>query len=123
MSVIKWDFVITYTASLSAGIGAGPWTIGTGVNPRNIDLAIDAIGDQVRQLRADGVTADELAHAQDFMTGSRCVWKQTMVLQARSRTWECLRFGHGLYCPVCGPFSRRDARTNSGGGAEICTLG
>lgn len=64
-------------SSLSAGIGAGPWTIGTGVNPRNIDLAIDAIGDQVRRLRAEGVTSEELTHAQDFLTGSLALRLET----------------------------------------------
>lgn len=64
-------------SSLSAGIGAGPWMIGTGVNPRNVDLAIDAIGDEVRRLRANGVTQDELAHAQDFLTGSLALRLET----------------------------------------------
>jgi zinc protease len=57
-------------SSLNAGIGAGAWMVGTGVNPRNVDLAIEAIGDEIRRLRAAGVTQDELSHAQDFLTGS-----------------------------------------------------
>lgn len=64
-------------SSLSAGIGAGPWMIGTGVNPRNVDLAIEAIGDQVRRFRAEGVTQDELSHAQDFLTGSLALRLET----------------------------------------------
>ncbi len=48
-------------SSLGASIGAGSWMIGTGVNPRNVDLAIEAIGDEVRRLRSEGVTQDELA--------------------------------------------------------------
>ncbi|HZQ09827.1 MAG TPA: pitrilysin family protein [Anaerolineae bacterium] len=64
-------------STLDAGIGAGPWVIGTGVNPRNVDLAIEAIGDEVRHLRAEGVTSDELAHAQDYLTGSLALRLET----------------------------------------------
>ena len=62
---------------LNPGIGAGAWMIGTGVNPRNVDKAIEAIGDEVRRLRAEGVTADELAHAQDYLTGSLALRLET----------------------------------------------
>lgn len=64
-------------SSLNAGIGAGAWMIGTGVNPRNVDLAIEAIGDEIRRLRAEGVTPDELAHAQDYLTGSLALRLET----------------------------------------------
>lgn len=64
-------------SSLNAGIGAGPWMVGTGVNPRNIDLAIEAIGDEIRRLRAEGVTQEELSHAQDFLTGSLALRLET----------------------------------------------
>lgn len=64
-------------SGLDAGIGAGPWTIGAGVNPRNVELAIQAIEDEVRRLRMEGVTANELAHAQDYLTGSLAVRLET----------------------------------------------
>jgi zinc protease len=64
-------------SSLNAGIGAGAWMINTGVNPRNVDLAIEAIGNEIRRLRAEGVTADELAHAQDYLTGSLALRLET----------------------------------------------
>ncbi|RIK26030.1 MAG: insulinase family protein [Chloroflexi bacterium] len=64
-------------STLNAGIGAGAWMIGTGVNPRNVDAAIEAIGNQARRLRAEGVTADELAHAQDYLTGSLALRLET----------------------------------------------
>lgn len=64
-------------SSLSAGLGAGPWMIGTGVNPRNVDLAIEAIGNEIRRLRTEGVTQDELSHAQDFLTGSLALRLET----------------------------------------------
>lgn len=64
-------------SALNAGIGAGAWTIGTGVNPRNVDAALEAIGGEIRRLRAEGVTADELAHAQDYLTGSLALRLET----------------------------------------------
>lgn len=64
-------------SSLNAGIGAGSWMIGTGVNPRNVNLAIDAIGAEIRKLRAEGVTKSELSHAQDFLTGSLALRLET----------------------------------------------
>lgn len=64
-------------SSLNAGVGAGPWMIGTGVNPRNVDLAIEAIGDEIRRLRTGGVTREELSHAQDFVTGSLALRLET----------------------------------------------
>lgn len=64
-------------SALNAGIGAGAWAIGTGVNPRNVDAAIEAIGVEIQRLRAEGVTADELAHAQDYLTGSLALRLET----------------------------------------------
>lgn len=64
-------------STLNAGIGAGAWMIGTGVNPRNVDAAIEAVGNEIRRLRTDGVTADELAHAQDYLTGSLALRLET----------------------------------------------
>jgi zinc protease len=64
-------------SGIDPGIGAGPWAIGAGVNPRNVDQTIEAVGDQVRLLQADGVTDDELAHAQDYLTGSLALRLET----------------------------------------------
>lgn len=62
---------------LEAGLGAGPWTINAGVNPRHVERAIEAIGAEIRRIRAEGVTADELAHAQDYLTGSLALRLET----------------------------------------------
>lgn len=64
-------------SGLDAGIGAGPWTIGAGVNPRNVDLAIEAISGEMRSLRANGISEEELAHGQDFLTGSLALRLET----------------------------------------------
>ena len=56
-------------SGFDAGIGAGPWTVSAGVNPKNIERAISGIYSEIERLRANGVDQDELAHAQDYLTG------------------------------------------------------
>jgi zinc protease len=57
-------------SQLEAGLGAGPWQAIAGVNPDNVDRAIDGILGEVRRLRDEPVPADELADSQSFLTGS-----------------------------------------------------
>jgi zinc protease len=45
---------------LEAGLGAGPWTTIAGVNPANVQRALDGILHEVRRLRDEPVPADEL---------------------------------------------------------------
>lgn len=56
-------------SSLEAGMGAGPWSVSGGVNPRNVGRALEAIQAEIKELREHGVTQDELDEAQDFLTG------------------------------------------------------
>jgi zinc protease len=56
-------------SGFDAGVGAGPWTVSAGVNPKNVERAIAGILAEIERLRATGVTQDELKHAQDFLTG------------------------------------------------------
>jgi zinc protease len=55
---------------LEAGLGAGPWVAVAGVNPANVERAIDGILHEVRRLRDEAVPAGELADSQSFLTGS-----------------------------------------------------
>jgi len=57
-------------SQLEAGYGAGPWTAIAGVNPANVQQAIDGILQEVRRLRDEPVPAEELADSQAFLTGS-----------------------------------------------------
>ncbi len=57
-------------SSVEANLGAGPWTIHAGVNPKNLPRAIDAILAELRRLRSEPVTQNELNEAKDFVTGS-----------------------------------------------------
>lgn len=55
---------------LEAGLGAGPWSAMAGVNPADVEQAIDGILDEVRRLRDEPVPAGELADSQSYLTGS-----------------------------------------------------
>jgi zinc protease len=54
---------------LEAGLGAGPWLAHAGVNPANVEQAIDGILHEVRRLRDEPVPADELSDSQSYLTG------------------------------------------------------
>ena len=58
------------SSDLDAGLGAGPWTIRAGVNPANVDAALEAIRVEIDRLHRDGVTEDEFERARRFSTGS-----------------------------------------------------
>jgi zinc protease len=55
---------------LEAGLGAGPWSAIAGVNPANVERAVDGILAEVRRLRDEPVPAEELADSQAYLTGS-----------------------------------------------------
>ncbi|MCB0193295.1 MAG: insulinase family protein [Anaerolineae bacterium] len=55
--------------SLMGGIGADPWCIYAGVNPVNVEKAIDLILAEIRRFRDETVTDQELADAQSYLTG------------------------------------------------------
>ena len=55
---------------LDAGLGAGPWVAVAGVNPAHVERTIDGILHEVRRLRDEPVTAEELVDSQSYLTGS-----------------------------------------------------
>jgi len=55
---------------LEAGLGSGPWAAVAGVNPRNIEQAIQGILSEIGHLRDEPVSQEELADAKAYMTGS-----------------------------------------------------
>lgn len=48
-------------SSLNAGLGPGPWDVSAGVDPKNIDRAIELILDEISRFIDAPVTAEELA--------------------------------------------------------------
>lgn len=56
-------------SSLSAGIGPGAWYASAGVNPANLERAIDLVTEELRRFVDAGVTAEELGDSQAHYTG------------------------------------------------------
>jgi zinc protease len=56
--------------SLSGNLGPSPWTVYAGVNPANIDKAIDLMLAEVRRFRTELVSGQELADAKAYLTGT-----------------------------------------------------
>lgn len=57
-------------SNLSAGKTYGRWTAQAGVNPENVERAVDAVLHEVQRLRDELVDPEELADGQSFMVGS-----------------------------------------------------
>ncbi len=55
---------------VAGGAGPGPWRIVAGVNPANVEQAIDSIRTEVRRICEEPVSAEELADNKAFITGS-----------------------------------------------------
>ena len=64
-------------SGVEANLGAGPWAVHAGVNPKNLDRAIEGIVGEIKRLRAEPVTQDELSEAKDFVTGSLALRLET----------------------------------------------
>ncbi len=64
-------------SGIEANLGAGPWTVRAGVNPKNVDRAIDGILAETKRLCAEQVTQDELDEARDYVTGSLALRLET----------------------------------------------
>ncbi|HUG16185.1 MAG TPA: pitrilysin family protein [Thermomicrobiales bacterium] len=64
-------------SALEVGIGAGQWSARAGVNPSNIDRAIDTILAEVRQFLDGGPTDEEFSDAMGYLTGSMPLGMET----------------------------------------------
>ncbi len=68
---VREDAGLAYYAytSLSASHGPGAWEMIAGVNPRNIDQAIDLITDEIREFVTEPVSEDELSDTKSYFLG------------------------------------------------------
>jgi zinc protease len=57
-------------SSLEGGLGPGAWNVVAGVNPANVDRAVDLIRGEIRRMCQTKVPAAELADNKTFITGS-----------------------------------------------------
>lgn len=56
-------------SQLDGGLGPTPWTVAAGVNPANLELAIERSIDELRRLGDEKVSAEDLADNQAYVVG------------------------------------------------------
>ena len=68
---VREELGLAYYAysNIEGGLGPGAWSVLAGVNPANVDLAIERIQDELRRLISEPVSADDLADNQAYFTG------------------------------------------------------
>ncbi len=57
-------------SAFDANVAPGPLVIRAGVDPRNVDRAVNSIDEEVRRLADDGVTPRELTESKQYLVGS-----------------------------------------------------
>jgi zinc protease len=83
------------SSSLSPGIATSLWTARAGVDPANVDRTIDGIVGEVRRLRSEQVSEDELVDAKTYIIGSLPLGLESLG-GVSSLLQSIQRFGHGL---------------------------
>jgi zinc protease len=69
--VVREKAGLAYSAhsSLNSGLGPGPWTVSAGVDPANVDRAMDLIRSELRRFTTEPVLSEELADSQANFIG------------------------------------------------------
>ncbi|TET49523.1 MAG: insulinase family protein, partial [Anaerolineales bacterium] len=80
---------------VQGGLGPGPWQVVAGVNPANVELAVESIRGELRRLREEPAGDEEMADNKAFITGSLPLRLETNGGQARS-ILDMERYGLGL---------------------------
>ncbi len=68
---VREELGLAYYAysQIDGGFGRGPWSVTAGVNPANVDLAIDRIRDEIRRLVSEPVSDEDLSDNQTYHVG------------------------------------------------------
>ncbi|MEO8393937.1 MAG: pitrilysin family protein [Chloroflexota bacterium] len=68
---VREELGLAYYAysQIDGGFGPGSWNVAAGVNPSNVDLAIDRIRDEIKRLVTEPVGEDDLADNQAYHVG------------------------------------------------------
>ncbi len=81
-------------SSLSGGPGPGPWRIVAGVDPANVERAVESIRAEIRRICDEVVDEDELSDSQAYLTGSMPLQLETNEGVARTiRSMELYSLG------------------------------
>ncbi|MBN1584727.1 MAG: insulinase family protein [Anaerolineae bacterium] len=69
---VRQDQGLAYYAytSLEAGLGPGPWSAIAGVDPGNVERAIDGILSEIRRLQTEPIDEQELSDNKSYLIGS-----------------------------------------------------
>jgi zinc protease len=65
--------VYSINSNIDATLGQGPFTIGFGANPQNVQRAVSEMRRQLTLSREEGFTSEEVAAAIDYLSGSYAV--------------------------------------------------
>jgi zinc protease len=57
------------SSSLSGGLGPGPWSVSAGVDPENVERAVDLIREEIARFVTEPVSAEELSDSQANYVG------------------------------------------------------
>jgi zinc protease len=82
-------------SSFDATVGESPLVVRAGVDPRNVDRAVDAIDMEVHKLGLEGPTSTEVEETREFLVGSIPRMLETNYSIA-SFLQACEQFGLGL---------------------------
>jgi zinc protease len=66
---IKGGLAYYAYSSLSSSIGPGPWTVTAGVDPANLEKAVELIVDEIRKFVSEPVSGEELADVKSSYIG------------------------------------------------------
>jgi zinc protease len=68
---VREELGLAYYAysQVDGGMGPGPWSVIAGVNPANVNLAIERIGDELRRLVNEPVGDEDLSDVQAYYVG------------------------------------------------------
>lgn len=80
---------------IEGGRGPGPWTVIAGVNPANVERALESIRAELRRISQELVSPKELADSQSFLVGSLPLRLETNEGVAAALL-EIERYGLGL---------------------------
>jgi zinc protease len=56
-------------SSLAGGMGPGPWYVSAGVDPQNVDQALDLVRQEIKRFTSEPITENELADSQSNFIG------------------------------------------------------
>lgn len=85
-------------ASLQAGLGEGPFIVRMGVNPKDIDRAIDSALTELNKIRTEMPSEDEVADAKSYLLG-RLVLNMETTGGIAAMLVSCELYGLGLDYP------------------------